>query len=241
MSKVTEGVYFIEGRDDLVPDSHVYIIGKPETNDLAMIDTGLVGKAAYKLNAFEQLGIDVTAIKRVIMTHTHIDHISCLHELKEAIPEIELWVHTSEADLLEKGDERAVYGMDIFKNMCQTQYNLKDGLFKSKVDRKLNDGDLLEIGGMSWEIIHIPGHSSGSIALYNKGIKALIPGDVVYADYAIGRFDLFGADPVQHMESLNRLAELEVDILLPGHNRIMTEVPEGYIRDTAEQWGTYLT
>ena len=71
-------------------------------------------------------------------------------------------------------------------------------------------------------------------------MKILIPGDVVYADYAIGRFDLFGADPSQHRDSLYRLAELEVDILLPGHNRIMTNVPGGYIRDTADQWGSYL-
>ena len=240
MSQVTEGIFFIEGRDDLVPDSHTYIIGKPETGDLTMVDVGLVGKSAYKLDAVEKLGLDAASIKRIIMTHTHIDHISCMHEIMEAIPGIELWIHTSEADLLEKGDERGVYGMDVFKNMCQAQYNLEDGRFKFKVDRKLNNSDLLETGGMSWKVIHIPGHSSGSIALYNKEVKALIPGDVVYADYAIGRFDLYGADPGQHMESLNRLAELEVDILLPGHNRIMTDVPEGYIRDTAEQWGTYL-
>lgn len=240
MIQVTDGVYWIEGRDDLVPDSHVYIIGKPETGDISMVDVGLVGKADHKLDAIEKLEIDIGSIKRIIMTHTHIDHISCLHEIKEAIPGAELWAHTSEANLLEKGDERGVYGMDAFRDMCQAQYNLKDGLFKFEVDRKLNDGDLLETGGMSWKIIHIPGHSCGSIALYNEDIKALIPGDVVYADYAIGRFDLYLADPAQHMASLNRLAELEVDILLPGHNRIMTEVPEGYIRDTAEQWGSYL-
>jgi len=240
MTQVTDGVYFIEGRDDMIPDSHMYIIGKPETKDLSMIDAGLVGKGSYKLQAIEQEGIKPEDIKRIIMTHTHLDHISCLHEIKKAIPEIELWVHTAEADLLEKGDERTVYGMDMFKNMCQSQYNLKDGLFKFNVDRKLNDGDILETGGMTWEVIHIPGHSSGSIALYNNNLKILIPGDVVYADYAIGRFDLHGSDPSQHRDSLNRLAEFEIDILLSGHNRIMTKVPKGYIRDTAEQWAGYL-
>jgi glyoxylase-like metal-dependent hydrolase (beta-lactamase superfamily II) len=240
MTQVTEGIYFIEGRDDMIPDSHIYIIGKPETNDLTMVDTGLVGKADYKLNAVEQLGLQLSDIKRVIMTHTHLDHLSCFPEIKDSIPDIELWVHTLEAGPLETGDERAVYGMDVFKGMCQAQYNLTDGFFHFNVDRKLNNAELLELGGMLWEVLHIPGHSSGSIALYSKEMKALIPGDVVYADYAIGRFDLHGADPAQHMDSLNRLAELEVDILLPGHNRIMTSVPEGYIRATAEQWESYL-
>ena len=240
MTQVTEGVYFIEGRDDMIPDSHVYIIGKPESNDLSMIDVGLAGKGGYKLDAIKAEGIDLNDIKRIIMTHTHLDHLSCLPEIKAEIPDIEPWVHTKEAEPLEQGDERGVYGMDAFKNMCQAQYGLQDGAFKLTVDRKLNDGDMLEVGGMEWEILHIPGHSAGAIALYEKEEKILIPGDVVYADYAIGRFDLHGADPSQHRDSLLRLADLDVKILLPGHNRIMTSVPDGYIRDTAEQWGGYL-
>ena len=240
MARVAEGVYFIEGRDDMIPDSHVYIIGKPGSNDLSMIDAGLAGKGRYKLDSITDEGIDLNDIKRVIMTHTHLDHISCLPEIMEEIPDIELWVHTAEAEPLEKGDERAVYGMDMFRDMCQAQYGLKDGMFKLTVDRKLNDNDVLQIGGMIWEVLHIPGHSAGAIALYYPQQKILIPGDVVYADYAIGRFDLFGADPSKHRDSLYRLSELEVDILLPGHNRIMMEVPERYIRDTADQWGSYL-
>jgi len=98
----------------------------------------------------------------------------------------------------------------------------------------------LEIGDMSWEAIHVPGHSMGSLALYNRKGKILIPGDVVYADYAIGRFDLLGASGAQHKKSLFTLAELEVDVLLPGHNRIMENVPHGYILETARQWATYL-
>ncbi len=241
MTQVAEGIYFIEGQDDMIPDANVYIIGKPETGDLSMIDAGLIGKGGYKLRVIEQDGIILKDIKRVIMTHTHLDHISCLHKIREAIPGIELWVHKAEAEPLETGDERTVYGMDMFKSMCQSQYNLRDGLFRFSVNRRLEDNDVLDIGGMSWEVIHIPGHSAGSIALYNRQEKILIPGDVIYADYAIGRYDLHGADPAQHMNSLNRLAELDVTMLLPGHNRIMTNVPEGYIRDTATQWAGYLS
>ncbi|MFC1820526.1 MBL fold metallo-hydrolase, partial [Thermodesulfobacteriota bacterium] len=236
MSEPAEGVYFIPGRDEMIPDSHVYIIGRPESKDLSMIDAGLMGKGAYKIASIQEQGLRLEDIKRIIMTHTHLDHIGCLTEIREQIPWAELWIHTLEADSLDQGDERTVYGMEMFKSMCQTQYSLEDGMFKFQVDKKLKGGESLEIGGMVWEVIHIPGHSVGSIALYERSEKILIPGDVVYADYAIGRFDLHGANPAKHRESLVGLAELEVNILLPGHNRIMEQVPAGYIRQTAEQW-----
>ena len=109
------------------------------------------------------------------------------------------------------------------------------------VDRKLSGGEALEIARATWQVIHIPGHSAGSIALYDSENKILIPGDTVYADHAIGRFDLHGASGPQLKNSLLALSDLDVDILLPGHNRIMADVPAGYIRQTAEQWGPYLS
>ncbi len=72
-------------------------------------------------------------------------------------------------------------------------------------------------------------------------MKILIPGDVVYADYAIGRFDLYGANASELKQSLLMLAQLEVDILLPGHNRIVKGPPKDYILRTAKQWEAYLT
>jgi len=109
-----------------------------------------------------------------------------------------------------------------------------------KVDRKLAGDETLEIGGMTWELLHVPGHSPGGIALYNPTEKVLIPGDVVYADYAIGRFDFHGASGRDLNDSLLTLAGLDVDILLPGHNRIEKNLPEGYILKTEQQWEPYL-
>jgi glyoxylase-like metal-dependent hydrolase (beta-lactamase superfamily II) len=149
-------------------------------------------------------------------------------------------VHTTEAEALEQGDERAVYGMDMFESMCQSQYGIKPGAFKFQVDRKLEGGETLDLGDTKWEVLHIPGHSAGSIALYDPEKKVLIPGDTVYADYAIGRFDLHGANGAQLKESLMALAELEVDVLLPGHNPIVEALPPGYILETAKQWGPHL-
>ena len=174
------------------------------------------------------------------MTHTHLDHIGCLTEILKQMPWAELWMHSLEADSLEKGDERTVYGMEMFKGMCQLQFGLKPGAFKFQVNRKLQGGETLDLGDTLWEVIHIPGHSIGSIGLYHRPMKILIPGDVVYADYAIGRFDLFSADSSELKKSLMRLAELEVDFLLPGHNQIVEGLPKGYILKTARQWEPYL-
>ena len=241
MKQIADGVFFIPGQDEMIPDSHVYLLGAPDSGDLSLIDAGLMGKGIYKIQSIQDSGVSLSNIKRVIMTHTHLDHIGCLGEIRKAIPHAQLWVHKNEAEPLEQGDEKTVYGMDMFESMCQAQYGIKPGDFCFPVDRKPAGGETLEIGGMKWEVLHIPGHSSGSIALYHAQEKILIPGDTVYADHAIGRFDLHGASGAQLKASLLKLAELEVNILLPGHNRIVADLPAGYIRQTAEQWGPYLS
>jgi hydroxyacylglutathione hydrolase len=240
MAKIMEGVYFIQGQDEMIPDSHTYILGNSSSKDYSLIDPGLTGKGKYKIQSLQKMGIALSDIKRIILTHTHFDHIGCLSEIRKQIPGAELWIHALEAEPLEKGDERTVYGMDMFRGMCQQQYGIKPGAFKFEVHRKLRDGEHLDLGGTEWEVLHIPGHSMGSIALYCTTTDILIPGDVVYADYAIGRFDLHGADASELKKSLYRLGQLKVDILLPGHNRIDEKVPAGYILKTAKQWEAYL-
>ncbi|RPI76768.1 MAG: MBL fold metallo-hydrolase [Desulfobacteraceae bacterium] len=240
MPKVTENIFFIPGQDEMIPDAHVYVIGQPGSKDLSLVDAGLMGKGSYKIRSIQEEGFKLEDIKRIIMTHTHLDHIGCLAEIKAKMPWVELWVQEQEALDLEGGDERTVYGMEAFRGMCQAQYNLKKGDFVFQVNRKLLDNEKLAIGGQTWDVLHIPGHSAGSIALYDPIEKVLIPGDTVYADFAIGRFDLHLADPGALKKSLHRLAELDVKILLPGHNRIVKDVKPGYILSTAKEWEAYL-
>jgi hydroxyacylglutathione hydrolase len=240
MPKITDTLYFIPGQDEFIPDAHLYVIGRKDSQDLTLIDAGLMGKGSYKLRSIREAGFKPEDIKRVIMTHTHLDHIGCLKEIREELPGLEVWIHEEEALPLESGDDRTVYGMEAFRGMCQAQFGLKAGDFSLRADRKLRGGEKLNIGGLAWDVVHVPGHSAGSIALYDPDGKILIPGDVVYADSAIGRFDLHGANGATLKESLFRLAELDVKILLPGHNRIVTDLKPGYIRATAEQWKPYL-
>jgi len=241
MPRVAENVYWIPGQDGFMPDAHVYVLGDPSSQDLSIVDAGFTGKGNYKVQSFRKEAIKPSAIKRVIMTHTHLDHIGCLTEIRKELPGAEVWIHRLEADLLEQGDDRAVYGMNMFKTLCKLQPGMKSDSFKFKVDRKLDGGETLEIGGMVWEVFYIPGHSLGSIGLYHRPTKILIPGDVVYADHAIGRFDLYGANSSDLKKSLIRLSELEVNILLPGHNQIVKDLPRDYLAKTVRQWESYLS
>jgi len=240
LEKVITGVYFLPGEDEFMPDSHVYLIGEPDSHDLTLVDAGLFGKGKKKIQALKDAGVELKDIKRVIMTHTHLDHIGALKEIKERIPNLELWVHRLEAEQLESGDERTVYGMEMFRQMFQMQFGIRPGEFRFKVDRKLEGGENLNLGGMKWRVLYVPGHSMGSIALYNPHRMILISGDVIYADYSIGRFDLYGASGEMLKKSLFLLSELKVKILLPGHNRIVKNVEHDYILKTARQWEPYL-
>ena len=132
MKQIREDLYFIQGQDEMIPDSHCYLIGTPSSKDISLVDAGLMGKGSYKVGAIQELGFELSDIKRVIMTHTHLDHIGCLGEILESIPHAELWVHTIEAEALEQGDERAVYGMNMFESMCQAQYGIQPGAYTSR-------------------------------------------------------------------------------------------------------------
>ena len=70
----------------MIPDSHTYLIGLPESRDISLVDPGLMGKEGYKIQAIKGAGIPLEDIKRVIMTHTHLDHIGCLPEIRAQMP-----------------------------------------------------------------------------------------------------------------------------------------------------------
>jgi glyoxylase-like metal-dependent hydrolase (beta-lactamase superfamily II) len=197
-------------------------------------------KGSYKLEELEQLGISLDQVRRIIMTHTHLDHIGCLPEIREAIPHAEVWMHRDEAVSLEKGDERIVFGNQMFESMARSQYDLPKEHFRTEVARKFEGGEDIELGGLSFKVIHVPGHSIGCIGLFNEEHRLFLSGDTIYADLAIGRYDLVSANPVQLKNSLEIIAELVIDILLPCHNRIVTGGAQPMIRQTVEQWGPFL-
>lgn len=83
----------------------------------------------------------------------------------------------------------------------------------------LQEGDLV-IGDKTFRVILTPGHSPGSVCLYWPEKKVLFTGDVVFSQ-SIGRTDLPGGSGKQLKESISRLAELDVEVLCPGHGDVV--------------------
>lgn len=238
--QIIDGIYWIQGQDGFLPDSHMYVIGKADREDYTLVDCGLMDKGEYKLNELDKIGVSPNHVKRIVMTHTHLDHIGCLPEILKAIPHAEIWMHADEARPLEQGDSRIVFGNRMFEQMLKLQYNLPKGYFQVTVHRKLEDNEIIDLGGVPFKVIHIPGHSCGGIGLFNESERLFLSGDTIYADGAIGRYDLESADPAQLRASLDRIAGLGVDILLPCHNRIVIGGAEPMVSETVKQWGPML-
>lgn len=179
--------------------SNCYIVGSEATKEGMIIDPG--AEADTILQNVRQLGLD---IKLIVLTHAHMDHIGALRAVKEATG-APIAIHEAE----ENGG--LMQGMAKMFGMVMT------GSFRSppKPDRLLKDGDTLEVGDLSFTVIHTPGHSPGGISLYGHGV--VFSGDTLF-NFGIGRYDLPGCNYANLVDSLSKLMSLpDETIVLPGH------------------------
>ena len=83
------------------------------------------------------------------------------------------------------------------------------------VDVKLHDGDRVELGDRTFEVIHAPGHTPGNICLYQPAEKLLIVGDTLCGD----RVNLIRMGKDLYINSIKRLLDLDVNLLIQSHPR----------------------
>ena len=103
----------------------------------------------------------------------------------------------------------------------------------SKADRALQDGISLELGELEFQVIHTPGHTPGSICLYESTAGVIFTGDTLYRT-GVGRTNFPGGDPNALNKSLRRLAELPDNTrVYPGHGLSTTIGRERWLLDLA--------
>lgn len=150
-----------------------------------------------------------------VASHTHFDHIGCHHEFENRA------VHSAEAELLAHPTRENTLADpyvtdDIFTGLPPTPYN--SALYSVKnapATRQLEDGDVIDLGNRSFEVIHTPGHSPGGIALWEKSTGILFSGDIHYDGLLID--DVYHSDKNDYIRSMERLLEIPVSIVHGGH------------------------
>ncbi len=152
-----------------------------EDKKIAVIDPG--DEAERILSVLEEIGGQV---EYILLTHGHYDHTTGVPALHAALPQAKIYIHRADADGA---------GSTVFPLAGQ----VRDLLF-------YDEGDTLPLGGLTFEVLHTPGHSKGSVTL--KVGDVLFTGDTLFAG-SMGRTDLPGGSEEEIMASLKRLGVLE--------------------------------
>lgn len=206
--KVNENVYLFEKIKGA--NSYLYI---SDNGDISIIDTGMPGNAAKILSQISKMGISMEKIKYLILTHSHIDHIGSVADLKKitgtkvAIHEKEVPYLTGEKKNKRKGLIGLIFG--ILLNFIKNP-NIDPDII-------LKDGDF--IGGL--KVVSSPGHTEGSISLYNAE-TVLFSGDAIITDKHTnikGFNKLAASDIPEAVKTISEIKHLEFEVLLPGHGK----------------------
>ena len=174
-----------------------YIVACKNTNEALVIDP-----AAEENRIFKEVESRGYTIKYIVNTHSHIDHVMGNRRMKE-LTNAEIIIHEKESSALV---QQSPYMMQMFHAEPSPP-----------ADITVRDGDIITVGKVSLKVLNTPGHSPGSICLYNKGM--VFTGDTLFVG-GVGRTDLGGGSLQQLVSSIrDKLFVLPDDtIVAPGHN-----------------------
>jgi len=191
-----------------------------------LIDTGL-GVASLRAAAVHIFDRPLAAVA----THTHIDHVGSLHEFTERI------AHPAEARTLDRpsqnfsmlrtdhpvefiaGLERAGYevGPCFITALPAAEFALRAFTCPAApATRLVEEGDVIDLGDRVFEVLHLPGHSPGSIGLWERNSGVLFSGDAVYDGPLLD--ELPGSEIATYLKTMQRLERLPVRIVHAGHD-----------------------
>ena len=191
--KITFGIPF-SAEKTLERFVYSYVL---EGDGLCFIDTGVAGSENQLASILENIGKSFADVRVIVLTHSHPDHIGAARPMRE-MSGAQVWAHANEKEWIEDTErqrrERPVPGFD----------RLVSG--PVSIDRMLHDNERISLcGAVNVEVLHTPGHSSGSISLWAQDNGVLFCGDVIPEPASMPIYE----DVVALLKSLHRLLALE--------------------------------
>lgn len=153
---------------------------------------------------------------KAIVTHSHFDHAGCLHEFDERLG------HKEERHTLANPDNRsvvyagdwaqiAIVDPDQHPDYSPETYSIKPAPLTAYLD----EGDVIDLGDAAYQVLHLPGHSPGSIGLFDVKRKVLFSGDALYDGELLD--SLYHSDQDVYLQTLERITSLGVEVFHAGH------------------------
>jgi glyoxylase-like metal-dependent hydrolase (beta-lactamase superfamily II) len=173
-----------------------YLVVDPATRRAVLVDPGAEAEALIEMVRASGATLDA-----IWLTHAHIDHIGAIAGVKREW-NVPVYLHPADQPLYDRGAmQAAVYGLPFEQPPAP--------------DHALAEGDVVSVGSLDFDVLHVPGHAPGHVAFVRQG--CMLGGDLLFAG-SIGRTDLPLSDPERMTESLDRVAGLPEDtVVYPGH------------------------
>jgi glyoxylase-like metal-dependent hydrolase (beta-lactamase superfamily II) len=216
------------------------------TEPITLIDTGTKGEEARAALEAElaALGLQVSDLRRVIITHAHADHYGQAAEIVRA-SNAEVWTHRHnrapwEACETIRAERNAFYVQIMIEAgvPLEQRQRVVDGRRVGdphaeavKVDRVVDEGDEIKLADRAWRVYHTPGHAGGLICLFEPIARVLLSNDHLLRDISSNPViepDLDGGPRphrlVQYIQHMQRMADLEPVIAWTGHGHPIHDV-----------------
>ena len=182
-----------------------------DADEWLLIDIGFEEAVDEIIELIRQLDFPLAKCKTLIATHADADHVQGLARAKQLIKTTATG-HPAAAKPLAEGDR-----IKTFAEIEAQGIDLE--MPPVKLDVLVNDGDIIEVGGLPLEVWHTPGHTDNQLA-FRLG-KLLFSGDNIYRDGCVGAIDAHhGSDIPDFIASLKRIRDSDVEWLLPSHGPV---------------------
>lgn len=178
-----------------------------------MIDTGL-GVSSLK----QYLADAIDKPLKVVASHVHFDHSGSCHEFEDVC------IHSNELQALRDADQRQIMSapdfgwinLEEFAELPYAGFGADNYVVPACPQAQgLEHGDVIDLGDKAFEVLHLPGHSSGSIGLFDRMSGRLFSGDVVYDGELLDELEDSVVD--DYVDSMQKLLQLSADEVRPGH------------------------